>query len=117
MKDKIIEILKEETKGQSINDINKNLHLKSMEDINMLEDTLNEMTTEGILHKSKNHEYMLLENTKSLKAGKLRINKSGNGFVECKPEDIFVHSNDLNGAINGDFVEVEIKTRLNDPEP
>ena len=43
MKDKIIEILKEETKGQSINDINKNLHLKSMEDINMLEDTLNEM--------------------------------------------------------------------------
>ena len=117
MKDKIIEILKEETKGQSINDINKNLHLKSMEDINMLEDTLNEMTTEGILHKSKNHEYMLLENTKSLKVGKLRINKSGNGFVECKPEDIFVHSNDLNGAINGDFVEVEIKTRLNDPEP
>ena len=117
MKDKIIEILQEETKGQSINDINKKLHLKCMEDINMLEDTLNEMTTEGILHKSKNHEYMLLENTKSLKVGKLRINKSGNGFVECKPEDIFVHSNDLNGAINGDFVEVEIKTRLNDPEP
>ena len=51
MKDKIIEILKEETKGQSINDINKNLHLKSMDDINMLEDTLNEMTTEGIKHK------------------------------------------------------------------
>ena len=54
MKDKIIEILKEETKGQSINDINKNLHLKSMEDINMLEDTLNEMTTEGILQNLMN---------------------------------------------------------------
>lgn len=88
-----------------------------MEEITELEDNLKELVTEGVLHMSKNREYMLMSNTKSLKVGKLRINKNGNGFVECEPEDIFVHSNDLNGAINGDFVEVEIKTRLNDPEP
>ena len=58
---------------------------------------------------SKNREYMLMSNTKSLKVGKLRINKNGNGFVECEPEDIFVNSNDLNGAINGDFVELKLK--------
>lgn len=117
MKEKILEILKEETKGQNINEINNKLHLRGMEEITELEDNLKELVTEGILHISKNREYMLMSNTKSLKVGKLRINKNGNGFVECEPEDIFVHSNDLNGAINGDFVEVEIKTRLNDPEP
>lgn len=117
MKKKILEILKEETKGQNINEINNKLHLRGMEEITELEDNLKELVTEGILHMSKNREYMLMSNTKSLRVGKLRINKNGNGFVECEPEDIFVHSNDLNGAINGDFVEVEIKTRLNDPEP
>lgn len=117
MKEKILEILKEETKGQNINEINNKLHLRGMEEITELEDNLKELVTEGILHMSKNREYMLMSKTKSLKVGKLRINKNGNGFVECEPEDIFVHSNDLNGAINGDFVEVEIKTRLNDPEP
>lgn len=117
MKEKILEILKEETKGKNINEINNKLHLRGMEEITELEDNLKELVTEGILHISKNREYMLMSNTKSLKVGKLRINKNGNGFVECEPEDIFVHSNDLNGAINGDFVEVEIKTRLNDPEP
>lgn len=117
MKKKILEILKEETKGQNINEINNKLHLRGMEEITELEDNLKELVTEGVLHMSKNREYMLMSNTKSLKVGKLRINKNGNGFVECEPEDIFVHSNDLNGAINGDFVEVEIKTRLNDPEP
>ena len=117
MKEKILEILKEETKGQNINEINNKLHLRGMEEITELEDNLKELVTEGVLHMSKNREYMLMNNTKSLKVGKLRINKNGNGFVECEPEDIFVHSNYLNGAINGDFVEVEIKTRLNDPEP
>ena len=117
MKEKILELLKEETKGQNINEINNKLHLRGMEEITELEDNLKELVTEGILHMSKNREYMLMSNTKSLKVGKLRINKNGNGFVECEPEDIFVHGNDLNGAINGDFVEVEIKTRLNDPEP
>ena len=117
MKEKILEILKEETKGQNINEINNKLHLRGMEEITELEDNLKELVTEGVLHMSKNREYMLMSNTKSLKVGKLRINKNGNGFVECEPEDIFVHSNDLNGAINGDFVEVEIKTRLNNPEP
>lgn len=117
MKERILEILKKETKGQSINEINNKLHLRGMEEITELENTLKELVSDGVLHMSKNREYMLMNNTKSLKVGKLRINKNGNGFVECEPEDIFVHSNDLNGAINGDFVEVEIKTRLNDPDP
>ena len=117
MREKILEALKDETKGQDINTINSKIQLKGVEGVKELETTLAELVKEGIVHMSKNHEYLLMSNTKSLRVGVLKINKNGNGFVECAPEPVFVHNDDLLGAINGDFVEVEIKTRLSDPNP
>ena len=117
MREKILEALKDETKGQDINTINSKIQLKGVEGVKELETTLAELVKEGIVHMSKNHEYLLMSNTKSLRVGVLKINKNGNGFVECEPEPVFVHNDDLLGAINGDFVEVEIKTRLSDPNP
>ena len=80
-----------------------------MEDLNELERNLKELTTDGILHETKKQEYMLMENTKTLKCGILHINKNGNGFVEIgnKQPDIFIKSEYLNGAINNDFVEID----------
>ena len=117
MREKILEALKDETKGQDINTINSKIQLKGVEGVKELEAALAELVKEGIVHMSKNHEYLLMSNTKSLRVGVLKINKNGNGFVECEPEPVFVHNDDLLGAINGDFVEVEIKTRLSDPNP
>lgn len=117
MREKILEALKDETKGQDINNINSKIQLKGVEGVKELETALAELVKEGIVHMSKNHEYLLMSNTKSLRVGVLKINKNGNGFVECEPEPVFVHNDDLLGAINGDFVEVEIKTRLSDPNP
>ena len=117
MKDKVIEILKNTTKSYDIKEMNKYLNLHNYDDLKELENVLDELVADGIIHRSKDRKYILMEYTKSLKVGVLRINKSGNGFVECKPQDIFVYSNDLNGAINGDFVEVEVKSKLDDPEP
>ncbi len=118
MKDKVLEILKDEKKAQSITMINKSLKLRTVEELEMLENVLHELKCEGILHESKSHEFMLMKNTKSLKAGTLKLNKSGNGFVDVQGfNDIFVRRTDLNGAINGDFVEVEIKSKLDDPDP
>ncbi len=118
MKEKIIEVLKECTKAQTLNDINRKMHMSSMKEIEEMESALNELVEEGIVHKSKKHEYILMENTKALKVGVLRINKNGNGFVSVKDgEDVFVYKTDLMGAINGDFVEVEITSKLDDPDP
>ena len=52
---------------------------------------------------------MLLEDSHLLK-GIMRINKKGFGFVEIdnRAEDIYVSENNLNGAIHGDIVLVEI---------
>ena len=118
MKDEILEILKDEGKAQTITAINSKLKFSTVEELNELEKCLKELTTEGILHESRAHEFMLMKNTKALKVGILRINKSGNGFVDQPGEkDIFIKSEDLNGAINGDFVEAEIHNKITDPDP
>ena len=108
MKDKIIDILKDETKAKSVNEINNKLGLTSVSEIQELENVLAEMTQAGILHESKKHEFLLMCNTKTLKCGRISINRSGNGFVEVPGnEDIFIRSEFLHGAIDGDFVEID----------
>lgn len=108
MKDKIIDILKDETKAKSVNEINNKLGLTSVSEIQELENVLAEMTQEGILHESKKHEFLLMCNTKTLKCGRISINRSGNGFVDVPGnEDIFIRSEFLHGAIDGDFVEID----------
>lgn len=111
MEEQIIEILKNEFKGQTIDEINKKLNYKSLEDINKLQEVLDKMTMDGILHKSKKRDYILMQNTKSLKCGTLRVNRSGNGFVNISDgPDVFIKSEHLNGAINNDFVEIDFST-------
>lgn len=117
MDNEIIEVLREETKGRSINEIKNKLRLRGVSNIENTQQILEVFVRDGIVHKSKSGEYILMENTKGIRAGYLRINRSGNGFVDCKPEDIYVPFEYLNGAINGDFVEVEITTKLNEPNP
>ena len=118
MKEKILDILRNETKAQSINFINQKIGAKTIEDIKALEKDIKELVTEGLVHESKAHDYLLMENTKALKTGYLSINKNGNGFVDMgSHKDIFIRFDNLNGAINGDFVEAEILSKLDDEEP
>ena len=110
MKEQIIETLKNDTKAQSIKEIKERLGIKSFEKLEELEKDLEELTKDGIVHESRQHEFLLMNNTKTLKCGKLHINKSGNGFVEIGNgiPDIFIKEAYLNGAINNDFVEVDL---------
>ena len=118
MKEKIIEILRNETKAQEINFINQKIGLKGIEGINTLNKEIHDLVVDGIIHESKSHEFLLMENTKALKTGYLSINRSGNGFVDIgSHKDIFIKFENLNGAINGDFVEAEILSKIDDEEP
>lgn len=118
MKEKIIEILRNETKAQGINFINQKIGLKGIEGINTLNKEIHDLVVDGIIHESKSHEFLLMENTKALKTGYLSINRSGNGFVDIgSHKDIFIKFENLNGAINGDFVEAEILSKIDDEEP
>lgn len=118
MKENIIEALRNEPKAVPLAVINRKLNIRSLEDMNVLENNLHELVIDGIIHESKAHEYLLMVNTKALKAGKLQIIKNGNGFVDIAGgNDVYVKAKDMNGAINGDFVEVEIHTKVDIENP
>lgn len=117
MKEQIIEILKNETKAKTLIEINDKLGLSTVKELQDLETDLEELTKDGIVHESKKHEFLLMSNTKTLKCGTIEINRSGNGYVDIPgQEDIFIKSENLAGAITGDFVEVDFVRRNGEME-
>ena len=110
MKDKIIEKLSNESKGLSLIEINDLLNLTSVDDYKELQKNMDALVTEGIVHKSKKDKFILMEKCSSLLTGIIHINKHGNGFVDTKfDEDTFVKRENLNGAVDGDFVEIDVQ--------
>lgn len=110
MKDKIIEKLNNENKGLSLIEINDLLNLTSVEDYKELQKNMDALVTEGIVHKSKKDKFILMKKCSSLLTGIIHINKHGNGFVDTKfDEDTFVKRENLNGAVDGDFVEIDVQ--------
>lgn len=110
MKDKIIEKLNNENKGLSLIEINDLLNLTSVEDYKELQKNMDALVTEGIVHKSKKDKFILMDKCSSLLTGIIHINKHGNGFVDTKfDEDTFVKRENLNGAVDGDFVEIDVQ--------
>lgn len=118
MKEQILKALEGKTKPQTVDQINEHIGLKTVEELNDLQTELHQLAVEGIIHESKSHDYLLMENTKALRSGYLNITKNGNGYVITSiGPDVFVKSIDYNGAINNDFVVVEIHTKADNPNP
>lgn len=109
MKEKIIKILKKSDKALSIYELKDLLGISSIQDIKELNETLTVLENDFVVYHTNKNKYMLLEDSHLLK-GIMRINKKGFGFVEIdnREEDIYVSENNLNGAIHGDIVLVEI---------
>ena len=109
MKEKIIKILKKSDKALSIYELKDLLGISSIQDIKELNETLTTLENDFVVYHTNKNKYMLLEDSHLLK-GIMRVNKKGFGFVEVdnREEDIYVSENNLNGAIHGDIVLVEI---------
>ena len=109
VKEKIIKILKKSDKALSIYELKDLLGISSIQDIKELNETLTTLENDFVVYHTNKNKYMLLEDSHLLK-GIMRINKKGFGFVEVdnREEDIYVSENNLNGAIHGDIVLVEI---------
>jgi ribonuclease R len=109
MKEEIIKKLDSVYEAKSLIEINDLLGLKTPEELKDLEDTLNKLVNEYIIYYTKKERYILLKNCKSLKIGKLSVNKKGFGFVVLpKEEDIYIDKGNLNGAVHDDMVLAEI---------
>lgn len=108
MKDKIIELLKENT-SLPIMEINDKLKLTTIDEYQKLEHALDELVSEGTLYYSeKKKKYLLLENSHLVK-GELILNDKGFGFIEIGKDikDVYVNEKNINGALDGDLVLFE----------
>ena len=110
MRNTIIEKLKEENKGLTLIEINDLLGLNTVDEYKELQKEITTLVSDGLIHKSKKDKFILMEKCTSLLTGILHINKNGNGFVDTKyDEDTFIRRENLNGAIDGDFVEIDVQ--------
>lgn len=110
MKEEILKLLDDKYEALDLIEINDLLNLTTPEDLKLLEKTLNALVDECILYKTKKDKYILYKNNPGLKAGKISINKSGNGFLLLEGDDLYIDYVNLNGAIDGDEVLVEVIT-------
>lgn len=114
MKDRIIEVLKQQQKAVDIFDINDLLELKTTEDIKLLNQELKQLEKEAIIYHTNKDRYMLIEDS-HLKKGVMHANKKGFGFVvvDGLEDDIYISEDCMNGALHGDVVLVEITSKMN----
>lgn len=112
MREKIIELLKQEKyKKLNIKELRSILEVNSSEDIVELMKTMNQLTEEVIVIENSYHEFTLIENTKYV-VGRLDLKPRGFGFVipnDPSKEDIFIHRNEINDAMNNDIVLVFVE--------
>src|SRR5574344_1848937 len=108
MQDKILELLKTENRAFSVDEINDALGFKTVDELKELLKTLNDMEDNLKVYRTKHDGYMLFNNS-HLKIGVMQTNKKGFGFVDIEgDEDVFIAPTNINGAIHGDKVIVEI---------
>lgn len=109
MKEEVLHILKDVHEAKEAIEINDLLGLTTPEEYRVLEEVLEELVNDFLVYKSKKDKYILVKNCPSIKIGRLTVNKKGYGFVILeKEDDLYIASDNLNGAIHDDVVLAEI---------
>ncbi len=109
MEDKVLEILKEEGKAISIFELEEKLGTKDTLSLEELTKILYHMEEDALIYHTNKDKYMILEDS-HLKKGVMHANKKGFGFVDIEEseQDVYVSKENINGALHGDTVLVEV---------
>ena len=111
MEDKILDILKKEDRALEVNEIESLLGFNTVDELKSLLKELDRLEKEYKIYRNKKNKYMLFNNS-NLQVGTLLGTKKGYAFVDIEgDEDVFIHQDNLNGAINNDKVVVEITSK------
>ena len=109
MKEEILKILKDAGKSISVFEIEEKLGSSNLE---QLLKELKELEVETLIYHTNKDKYMLFSDSHLLK-GILHSNKKGFGFVDIDnmDEDVYIPKENINGAIHGDLVVVELVSK------
>ena len=108
MKERILEALKSVNRALKYEEIDSLLNIKTIEETQEMSDALEELERDGEIYHSNKDKYMLFSDS-NLRKGTLTVNKKGFGFVLVEgEEDVFIPADNINDAIDGDIVAVEI---------
>jgi ribonuclease R len=111
MEDKVLEFLEKEDKAYEINDIFNSLDLKTVDEFKELIKTINKLEDELKVYRTNKNKFMLFNNS-NLKLGIMMATKKNYGFVDIEGnEDVFIPPTNMNNAIDGDKVVVEITSK------
>lgn len=111
MQERLLELLKKENKAYSVSELEEMLGLGSLDELKELMKLLNQLEDELQVYRTNKNKYMLFNNS-NLKLGRLIGNKKGFGFVDIEGDiDVFVAPTNMNNAIHGDKVVVEITSK------
>lgn len=111
MKDRILNILKEEDRAYTAIELKDILGLNTTEEVEEMLKVLNELESNLTIYHTNKDKYMAFCYS-HLKKGKISVLDKGFGFVLMEGEDdIHVDAKHLNGAIDGDMVIVEITNK------
>ena len=111
MEDKILNLLKKENKSYPIDDIFNILGYKTVDEFKELIKTLNKLEEDLKVYRTNKNRYMLFNNS-NLRLGIMMATKKNYGFVDIEgDEDVFIPPMNINNAIDGDKVVVEITSK------
>ncbi|WP_010272945.1 ribonuclease R [Paenibacillus senegalensis] len=95
------------------NELEEHFQIDNAQDFKSFLKLLNELESEGKIYRTRNQRYALPERLNLVK-GKLQAHAKGFGFLlpeDKELPDIYIHANDMGGAMNGDIVMVRISSR------
>ena len=111
MEEQVLKLLESDNISLSIEEIEEKLNINDVDGLKELLKILDKLENEYRIYKTRKNKYMLFNNS-NLKVGRLLSTKKGYAFVDIEgDEDVFVSSDNLNGAINDDDVVVELTSK------
>lgn len=112
MKERILEVLNNELhKKVTVDELRSILNIESSEDLVSLMKSVNQLLEEYVVIENSYHELTLIEHTNYV-LGTLDLKQRGFGFVipdNPSREDVFIHKNNVNDAMNKDKVLVHVE--------
>ena len=107
LEENILLLVKDKKKNLTYKQIKKYLHIKSEEEIEILDKSLKKLELNGYLYLNDYDQYQLFTRCKDLAIGQLKNNNKNKPYVTIGNNAVFIANSHLNGAVPGDIVVIK----------